>query len=64
MNQEIEKYCKFCERATGLNDPDTMLCEKYGVVSASHVCRKFCYDPLKREPSKKAKEPKLEYVEI
>lgn len=64
MNCEIEKYCKYCEKAKKLHDPDTMLCERYGVVAASHVCRKFRYDPLKREPKLNTKEPALEYIEI
>lgn len=61
---EIEKYCKYCERASALSDPDTMLCEKKGIVSASHKCRAFTYDPLKREPKIKPALPSLEYVEI
>jgi len=61
---EIEKYCKFCEEAKTLSDPDTMLCSKYGVVSAGHACRRFRYDPLKREPKRAKKEVELEYVEV
>lgn len=64
MNHEIEKYCKFCERAKKLYDGDTMLCEKYGVVPSSHKCGKFRYDPLKREPRRNTKDIRLEYVEI
>ncbi len=60
---DIEKYCKFCEKAVTLSDPDTMLCRKNGVVSAADSCRKFTYDPLKREPKIKPA-PKMEYVEI
>ncbi|MBQ4353522.1 MAG: hypothetical protein IJC71_01375 [Clostridia bacterium] len=45
-----EKYCKYCEKAKTLSDPDRMLCEKHGVVSAGHSCRLFRYDPLKRAP--------------
>ncbi len=49
-DERIEKYCKYCERAKTLSDPDIMLCEGHGVVSAGHVCRRFRYDPLKRAP--------------
>ncbi|MBQ7938859.1 MAG: hypothetical protein IJ281_00580 [Clostridia bacterium] len=52
---ELEKLCKFCERASSLNDPDRMLCHKKGVVSAGYSCRSFSYDPLKRDPGKRIK---------
>ena len=29
---------------------DTMICQKCGVVPATHQCRRFRYDPLKRVP--------------
>lgn len=46
----VEKYCKYCEKASSLSDPDQMLCSKAGVVSAGSSCRAFRYDPLKRVP--------------
>lgn len=61
---EIEKYCKYCEEAKTLSDPDTMLCSRLGVVPASHACRRFKYDPLKRAPKRAKKEVELEYVEV
>ena len=61
---EIEKYCKFCEEAKTLSDPDTMICSKLGIVPAGHVCRRFKYDPLKRTPKRANKEAELEYVEV
>ena len=41
------------ESARALSDPDTMLCVKAGVVDASFSCRKFRYDPLKRDPKRR-----------
>jgi len=52
-DDRIEKYCKFCEHAGTLSDPDSMLCDRSGVVDASHCCRRFRYDPLKRKPRRK-----------
>ena len=52
-DDRIEKYCKYCEHAGTLSDPDSMLCAKAGVVNASHCCRRFRYDPLKRTPRRK-----------
>lgn len=61
---KIEKYCKYCEKAKTLSDPEHMLCPKLGVVSAGHSCRKFRYDPLKRAPRLNMAKPTLEFVEI
>lgn len=40
-----------------------MICQKYGVVPASHHCRKFRYDPLKRVPARPAAPKALEKLE-
>ena len=34
---KFEKYCKYCEKAKTLSDPDRMLCPKRGVVDAGYV---------------------------
>ena len=64
ISDKIEKYCKYCEKASVLSDADTMLCTKHGVVDAAHCCRAFKYDPLKRAPKKAERKIELEYVEI
>ncbi|MBQ7599807.1 MAG: hypothetical protein IJU57_03930 [Clostridia bacterium] len=51
-DEKIERFCKYCEEARTLSDPDTMLCSAKGVISASECCRKFRYDPLKRTPKR------------
>lgn len=61
---EIERYCRFCQHASGLSDEDHMLCGIRGIVSCGFVCRKFIYDPLKREPKRLSREVRLEYIEI
>ena len=61
---ECERYCKFCENASSLSDPARMLCRKHGVVDAGGCCRKFVYDPLKREPAAAKEMPPLEYVDV
>lgn len=47
---QFEELCKYCEHAEALTDQDAMLCEKMGIVSAAYRCRRFRYDPLKRDP--------------
>ncbi len=61
---EIERFCRFCEHAALLEDGETVLCGKKGIVGAGYVCGKFIYDPLKREPKRLVKEVKLDYVEL
>lgn len=47
--EELPSVCAYCERATALKgDRIHMVCDCFGVVSSSHTCRKFIYDPLKR----------------
>ena len=47
---ECTQCCEFCEHATTLkSDRTKMVCDRFGVVSATHKCRKFLYDPLKRK---------------
>ena len=49
FRKKIDRYCTYCQFA-GKVDDETMICRHYGLVPASHRCRKFRYDPLKREP--------------
>lgn len=44
------KMCLFCENATVLKSDTNLLCKYKGIVSEDFFCRKFVYDPLKREP--------------
>ena len=48
-NTDYSKVCLYCENATVLQGENTVLCKYKGVVSEDYVCRKFVYDPLKRE---------------
>ncbi len=49
---EIERCCARCEHATLLSQCNYILCAKKGIVSETHVCRRFVYDPLKRAPKR------------
>ncbi len=63
-NKELESICRYCEYARLLLDENQMLCEKKGVVDAGYHCRRFCYDPLKRDPGTPRSAPSLEYVPL
>lgn len=62
------RFCAFCERATPIPTPeggeDAVVCEKYGIVKADHVCRRFRYDMLKREPKGVPPLPNTEVVTL
>ncbi len=57
---EINRVCACCEHAETLNNEDIVLCSLKGVVSSGHLCRKFRYDPLKRDPKSLTKLPGLD----
>ncbi len=59
---EIIKCCAYCEKATPLVGDDYILCSKKGVVSLTHLCRRFSYDPLKRIPRRTPSMPTLEGI--
>ncbi|MBQ2240571.1 MAG: hypothetical protein II319_00355 [Clostridia bacterium] len=64
---ECTQCCEFCEHATPLkSDRTKMVCDRFGVVSATHKCRKFLYDPLKRKAfrPKIDTEDQLEHIDI
>lgn len=44
----IEPRCAYCAKGTKIDDSD-VLCRKYGPVDGAFHCRRFVYDPLKRE---------------
>ena len=57
---DITPTCRFCEHAAVIRDGEVMLCAKKGVVSSNAVCKKYSFDPLKRQPRPR---PKLQRVE-
>lgn len=50
-----KKYAAVCENCLhGRLSPDgeTVLCIKKGIVQPDGTCRRYSYDPLKRQPKK------------
>ncbi len=47
---EITKCCALCEIGRPSPDGGSVLCTKNGVMARTDICRKFRYDPLKRDP--------------
>lgn len=67
-DDNLEKVCAFCEDGTPLPaDAEGnvfVLCKKNGMVKDTYVCRRFSYDPLKREPGGAKILPETEAVNI
>ena len=57
---ELDRVCAYCEHATSLAGGEHVLCEKRGVVTGTHHCRKFAYDPQKRIPKRAKPLPQVE----
>ena len=67
LSPDLPRVCEFCEHATALkSDRTKMVCDRFGVVGATHKCRKFLYDPLKRKAfrPKIDTEDQLEHIDI
>ncbi len=51
FNKEISPACKYCLHSSKLAFTNDMICKFKGVTECNNSCRKYKYDPLKREPS-------------
>ena len=51
FRKKLARHCAYCVYAGKISD-EQMICQKCGVVPATHQCRRFRYDPLKRVPAK------------
>lgn len=52
FDKTIIKKCGHCLFGTNLGDDGEIICKKRGIVNKNDLCRKYKYDPLKREPQK------------
>lgn len=59
FGKDIEPRCEYCARGELSPDGESVLCIKRGVMLTYSHCRKFTYDPLKRQPSKKPPLPEF-----
>lgn len=48
--KDISPSCSYCLNGKLSPDREKVLCKKMGVVEKDFACRKFRYDPLKRQP--------------
>ncbi len=52
FDKTVIKKCEYCLSATPIGNDGEMICLKRGIVNSDDLCRKYKYDPLKREPKK------------
>lgn len=51
FNKDIEPQCSLCEHGSVTENGASVLCRKAGgIMQPFSKCKKFKYDPLKREP--------------
>ena len=51
FNKQISPACKYCLFSEGLAFSSDMICKYKGITESDSSCRKYRYDPLKREPT-------------
>lgn len=52
LNKEQSPKCEYCERGSIAPTGTEVLCPVKGIVMLDYFCKKFVYDPLKRQPKK------------
>lgn len=48
--KDISASCSYCVHGRLAPNKESVLCKKSGLVDLDYSCRKFKYDPLKRQP--------------
>lgn len=51
FKENIEPSCSYCKNGSRISEEE-VACTKKGIVSSGGHCRRFVYDPLRREPAK------------
>ena len=50
FSKTIQPKCEYCRRALLFDNCDVLGCKYHGIMTPDEQCRRFVYDPLKREP--------------
>ncbi len=54
FRKNIEPRCAYCAKGSSINERE-VICSRKGIVSMEYHCRRFRYDPLRREPPRPVK---------
>lgn len=52
FDKKLEKRCGYCIFGRKSEFSNEVMCIKKGITDVNDFCRKFKYDPLKREPER------------
>ena len=58
--KDIAPACEYCAYGNMTADKKSVLCAKKGVMRCNSSCKKFIYDPLKRQPKLPMELPKFD----
>lgn len=59
-SKDLPKVCAYCRHGAPMADRAHVLCRKRGVVTQDYHCRKYSYDPFKRDPRPKPSLPSFD----
>ncbi|MBQ4039559.1 MAG: hypothetical protein IJC91_00365 [Oscillospiraceae bacterium] len=62
--KQIAPACEYCSFGTVSPDEQSVLCPKKGIMRRTSSCRKFVYDPLKRQPKLPVELPEFDASEF
>lgn len=54
FRKNIEPRCAYCAKGSSINERE-VICSRKGIVAKEYHCRRFRYDPLRREPPRPVK---------
>ena len=52
FGKHIDPACCYCEHSTPTGNERVLTCRYKGKVAPGTSCRRFCYDPLRRVPTR------------
>ena len=50
--KDISACCSYCAHGRVAPNKESILCKKAGLVNIDYSCKKFKYDPFKRQPTR------------
>ena len=50
FNKKISHCCEYCVHGKALEGTNEIICQKRGITFKDDACRKYKYNPLKRNP--------------
>lgn len=52
FSKQLPRHCEYCVHGMASEFSDEILCLKKGITHSTDSCRKYKYDPLKRQPKR------------